>query len=305
MLRILFRKNAFRAWLMTVVLACLFVTPAYVFISHNQTPENVQIEVTASSFIHHKDQTNYPTEQIPVIKHHKNALFNPSKSTVKNATISDDNSQVSLLLSELVLEYQSSELTPDQKQHVRSILPEINASSEGRILIASLFFHPHDPIIAASMYDMILDANLKDPVLISELIKHSETELNPEFKVRLIDLIADHNTIPQEHKQEIQDFLADMALDSNENVKQAADSQWAWYVNKHKGILPVLDAYLFNHSAQVREEIFELIELNSIQNESERSEVALALESLKYADYLALSEQEKARIDTLKSGLRY
>lgn len=146
------------------------------------------------------------------------------------------------LLSQLLDDYRSHDLSQEQKHAIRTILPEINASPEGRALIADFFFHPQNPEKSASMHDMILDVGLKDVTLINELIDRDKTEYQADFKIRLIDLIADHNTLQQPYSQDIEDFLADMSLHTDKRVSSAALSQWAWYVNQHKGLLPVLDA---------------------------------------------------------------
>lgn len=305
------KNRVFWTRLLVALLTALFVVPAYLFFSPEDIPEanttKPDNESTALQFEPlarvSPATTRQQLESVQVLQ----VTYSPStKSIYHNFAVnefSEDQHQVLTLLSGLLEDYQSHELTPDQKREISAVLPDINKTVEGRNLIATFFFYQQDPEIAAAMYDMILDADIKDPILISELITREEAEFSDDFKGRLIDLVADHNTVKQMHNQKIEDFLETMAMHPDYALRQAAVSQWAWYVNQHKGILPVLDAYLFSHSSQVREEVYEMVELDAIQSISEKREVALALESLKYADYLALDEQEKIRIDALKARL--
>lgn len=303
-------KRVFWSRLLLILVTGLFVIPAYLFfLPQDQTNSNVPgQENKQQSIVYEEGNLRAPVvEQVletvqpgkpsgAVSNRVVNKLAEPNQTH-------EDTLHILKLLSGLLSDYQSPQLTPDQKREISAILPEINQTAEGRNLIASFFFYEQDPELAAAMYDMILDANLKDPVLISELITRDETEFNDIYKARLIDLVADHNTVKQVHNQKIEDFLESMALHPDASLRQASVSQWAWYVNQYKGILPVLDAYVFSHSSQVREEVYEMIELDAIQNVSEKQEVILALDALRYADYLSLDEQEKARIEILKSRL--
>jgi len=292
------KNKAFRLRLLTATLAALFIIPAYLFFS--APPQNVSAGEPLRFLAENKSFLKAPEEA--TLSEIKARSF-PAAELSKQADLTAEKESISSLLSRLLRDYRTSELEPDRKLAIRTILPEINTSAEGRELIVSFFFHEQDPEMAASMYDMILDAKLKDASLITELIERDETEYSLDYKTRLIDLIADHNTIKQTHNQKIEDFLADMALHSDESVRLAAAAQWAWYVQHHKGILPVMDAYLFNHASQVRQEIYEMIELGTIQDEAEKSELALALDSLLYADYLELTAEERVRIHKLKAQL--
>lgn len=303
-----FKKRAFWVWLLTIIFACLFIIPAYLFFTPDPKEETAETGAEPEAFSDHIIKSQVLVEddfrKASKLAQKTDKNFSKTEQAGQLGNGINDSAQLSMLLGELLHEYRSSELTPDQKLEISAVLPDINQSIEGRRLIAAFFFSAQDAELAAAMHDMILDADLKDPVLIGELIDRDTTEFNIEYKTRLIDLIADLNTIGQAHSQKIEDFLADMALHHDEGLRQAAVSQWAWYVKGHKGILPVMDAYLFNHASQVRNEIYEIIELNSIQDESEKREVALALETLEYADYLSLSTSEKARIAALKTRLR-
>lgn len=208
-----------------------------------------------------------------------------------------------MLLSRLLLDYQTSGSDPKQKRLILSILPEVTASFEGRQAIEALFFHEQKPEMAAAMYAMLLEADLKDAALIADLIARDGTESDPDYKLRLLDLVADHNTVEQPYYREIDDFLARMALHSDKSVRLSALSQWVWYVHRHQGLALVLDAYLFSHSGQVRQEIYEMVETGRIIDEAEKADLALALDSLTHAHYLELKVEEKARIASLKAQL--
>lgn len=299
-------KKAFFLRIMTAMLAALFVIPAYLFYSAPQLSPTIASAQRSPVALEHTIQahsTRLNTFPAELAKSEIQGRIVPGVRPSKQAEVAADKESIASLLAQLLQDYHSTELDPDQKRAIRSMLPEISRSKEGRELITNLFFHKQDPEMAASMYDMILDAKLKDTSLIVELIERDATEFHSDYKARLIDLIADHNTLEQPYKQKIEDFLADMALHSDEHVRQAATAQWAWYVQHHKGILPVMDAYLFNHASQVRQEIYEMIELGAIQNEAEKTDLALALDSLLYADYLELAAEEKTRIHKLKAQL--
>ncbi len=209
--------------------------------------------------------------------------------------------EMEYLLRDLVTDYQSLELTSAQKTALSTILPEISQTAEGRQAIVSVFFNESSPNSAEAMYQMILDARLKDATLIRELITQHDAGFDATYLSRLIDLVADHTTVTQAHDQELENFLGRMAFHSDPSVSQAAAAQWIWYVNQHKGLLAVLDTYLLSHSPQRREEVYEIIETDAIQSVSERREIALALDSLEYAEYLSLDQQEKQRIRNLIS----
>lgn len=311
MLKDRLKKRVFWTRLLVVLCTVVFVIPAYLFFAPEDIPETSTADsdkkVNTLELEHLSPGTvSAESQQSDILHLPLTSVTVPDKVANRSSDFNkkpEDQDQTLKLLSELLSDYQSPDLAPDQKREISAILPEINQTAEGRNLIATFFFYEQDPEIAAAMYDMILDARLKDPLLISELISRDETQFNDHYKSRLVDLVADHNTVSQTHHQKIEDFLESLALHSDGALRQASVTQWAWYVNQHKGILPVLDAYLFSHSSQVREEVYEMIELDAIQSVSEKREVALALDSLKYADYLALDEQEKARIESLKARL--
>jgi hypothetical protein len=293
-------RKAFYLRIATVLLSALFVISAYLFFS-----------IPQPSVVSQSGQKNYPESRDDVVMDAGFAFETsedppPPMRNVKSSMDADsmtDDESVSILLSQLLEDYHSHDLEQDQKRAIRKVLSEINASPEGRALMADFFFHEQNPEMSASMYDMILDAGLKDVTLITELIDRDKTEYRLDFKIRLIDLIADHNTLEQPYSQKIGDFLAEMTVHTDEHVKLAAISQWAWYENKHKGILPVLNAYLLSPSPMVRQEIYEMIGLHVIQDDSQKREVLLALDSLQYADYLGLSDEEKIQIQKLKLEL--
>jgi hypothetical protein len=298
------KSKVFWVRLTTFLASCAFVIPAYVYFAPDESRDDTQhlsvlYGVSADTATTNGIFPVQPDRQIT-----KTPLSSAGRQDLKAPGTSDESHDPLMnLLSGLLLDYRSTELTPDQKRQISRVIPEINQRPEGREMIVSFFFDEQDPELAATMYDILLDAKLKDPELLELLISRDEQVFNPQNKVRLIDLIADHNSIEQMHSQKIEDFLADMVLHADADVRQAAVAQWAWYVNRHKGILPVLNAYLFNHSSDVRAEIYEMIELDAVRSDVDKRELALALESLEYADYLSLSDQEKARLDSLKSRL--
>ncbi|WP_416395514.1 hypothetical protein [Allohahella sp. A8] len=211
---------------------------------------------------------------------------------------------LSALASQLLIEYEAHEFNPEAKQAMRALLRSIIDSDDGRALIATLFFSSVNPAIAASIYDLILDADLKDPTLIVTLIERDQTEFEVEFKMRLIDLIADLNTSHiSPYSVEIDEFLAEMAVHPDQGLQDAAAAQWAWYVSRHKGIVPVLNSYLFSHGRQTRAEIYEMIELEAVTDAAEKREVASALEALIHADYLKIQAEELDKVRTLIARL--
>ncbi|WP_344802338.1 hypothetical protein [Allohahella marinimesophila] len=212
---------------------------------------------------------------------------------------------LSQLLTQLLLDYQSHELDLDEKRSVQAFLRDISDSQEGRALITRLFFSSDDTRVASAMYDLILDADLKDPALIVTLVERDHTEFHIDYKMRLVDLIADLNTSQHSpYNVDIEDFLAAMSVHPDKSLRSAALGQWAWYVSRHKGILPVLDSYLFNHARQTREEIYEIIELDALTDAAEEREVANALGALVYADYLKIDDEELKRVQSLISQLQ-
>ncbi len=291
------RPRKYLVWFATLLLAALFIIPAYVFFS---APSQQEPTVKADLFFsqeEHVGAQEMPEKMDSIVRDASNetAVLRHSESNDLNET----GDSLVTLIKDLLNDYRSHALNIEQKRAIRTVLPDINATAEGRALISDLFFYPDNDELGSSIYDMILDAGLKDVTLINEFIDRSRTENRTAFHMRIIDLIADHSTIQQQHSQKIEDYLADMVMHSDPLLKQAALSQWARYVNQHKNILPVLNAYLFNASQEARSEIYEMIETGVIKSKAEKREVLLALESLQFADYLGLNAHEQTQIDTL------
>jgi hypothetical protein len=201
--------------------------------------------------------------------------------------------------SQLLRDYHSSDLDQDDKISIEHSIRELNASAIGRSLIVDTFFSTEDPELAASLYDLILDADLKDPSLIAALISRDGTLYDLPYKTRIVDLIADL-TAPEQvpYYSEIDEYLANLAQHPDPALQQAAKSRRAWYVTSYqRGHEAVLKEYLLDSSPDTRWEMYDLIETRGMERElSERLDTALSLSSLLHADYLGVSAEEEEKI---------
>lgn len=199
-------------------------------------------------------------------------------------------------------DYSAGNLNQEDKILMENALRELNASVIGRALIVDTFFTPDDSRLAAVMHELILDADLKDASLITALIDRDKTEYSLASKKRIIDLIADLSSQDnQTYSPEIDEYLAQMAQHPNTTLRDAAKSQRAWYLIHHQpDNVALVEEYLLDSSPDVRQEMYELVESRA---SSQQPELALALESLLHADYLAVSHQEEQRIIALRREL--
>lgn len=233
----------------------------------------------------------------------KSASSHNSEESAGSSTISTESLSTPELAEFVLQAYQLPDMTIEDREAVRSFLKAISTTAQGKDLISQLFYTSSPTGVAASIYDLILDADLKDPELIKILIEKSKTELEATYHHRLVDLIADLNTVEQSYSPEIEDFLAETTLHADPKLRSLALSQWAWYANRHRGIVPVLNTYLFHHSREAREEIYEMIQLDSITDPSDKAELITALSALGRSDSVRISEEESLRILHLKEKL--
>jgi hypothetical protein len=210
------------------------------------------------------------------------------------------------LFNQLLHDYHSGELAQDDKILMEQTLRELNTTVTGRLFIVDIFFSADKPQLAKSMYELILDADLKDLSLIRALIGRDRMEFALASKTRIVDLVAD--LMAQEdapYSVEIDDYLARMALHSDSTVRNAAKSQRVWYITHHQpSNVAILSEYLLDNSPDIRQEMYDLIEAQASGNSlTNLSDLALALTSLLHADYLGISRQEEERIIALNRKL--
>lgn len=216
----------------------------------------------------------------------------------------DLRSEMSLTTRQLMA-YHDPETDLAAKQAAQAGIRAMNQSASGQAQIAMLYFSSTDTDLNATIHDLILDADLKDPALIAQLIEYGAHQSDTDSQLRLIDLIADLNSGEHPYTPEIEVFLAEKASHPNDIVRESALAQWAWYVNRHHGIQTVANSYLFNTSPSAREEIYEMISLGAIDDPGEQREIALTLTSLLHAQYLGISTQEAQRLQTLIDSLSF
>lgn len=210
------------------------------------------------------------------------------------------------LFSQLLRDYQTENIDQEEKILIEQTLRELNSSRTGRSFIVDAFFSSDEPDLTASMYNLMLDADLKDLSLIVELIERDQTEDHPASKSRIVDLIADLSAQGEApYAAAVDDFLAQMAQQPDPVLRTAAKSQRAWYVAHHRPEQgEVLREYLLDDSAKIRNELYDLIEIWApARAPSERLETALTLKSLLHADYLGVTAQEEERIRLLVEKL--
>ncbi|MCP5208291.1 MAG: hypothetical protein H7A01_13870 [Hahellaceae bacterium] len=206
----------------------------------------------------------------------------------------------------LLLDYRHHQIEAREKHAIYGVLIDLNSSPEGRQLIADSFF-TENTVVAETLYNLLLDADIKDSALLVDLIKREQTENLPEYRVRILDLIADLNTKNDTPYQvEIDAFLGRLALHSDQGLRAKAISQRAWYVRgKNLSIAPIIGDYLLDHSPAVREEMYEIIELTIANpDDAQKHDIALSLIGLLYADYLGLKDQEMTRVLDLLARLK-
>lgn len=206
------------------------------------------------------------------------------------------------VFAQLLHDYRSTGLDPDDRILIEQFLREWNASEMGRAFIVETFFSTQEPELAESLYNLILDADIKDLELIVELIQRDGSEQNLQAKTRIVDLIADLTAQEESpYSREIDEYLAQLALHPDAELRNTAKTQRAWYVTRlQAGRIDVLKDYLLDSAPAVRDEMFELLESRAASlEETDRLDLVLTLKSLLYADYLEVKSEERARIQAL------
>jgi hypothetical protein len=210
------------------------------------------------------------------------------------------------LFEQLLREYDSRALSPDDKILIETSLRELNRESLGRDFIIDTFFSSDEPELATALYHLMLDADLKDVALLEGLIQRDSSEPGMASKRRIVDLIADLAAEDDSaYSSAIDHYLLQMSVNPETRLRNAAATQRIWYVARHQpDDLATLGEYLLDPASQVREEMYSLISARADSGRlSGQAELALALEAALQADYLGLSAQEQDRIRSLLATL--
>ncbi len=204
------------------------------------------------------------------------------------------------MLSEALKDYHSRENEVADRQALHQIVRTLSQSADGRRWIVTHFFQAPDSLQSVTLYDVLLDADVKDPALVVALIHRDQSETATEYTRRILDLIADMGTSENApFRPEVDAYLAQVSRHSDAALRDQAVSRRIWYLTQHGNVTAAqFDELILNPSAAVREELYQWVELTGFsQQESTRSALAQSLKSLLYADYLGLATPEKQRVE--------
>ena len=207
-------------------------------------------------------------------------------------------------LEQLLLSHVSGGLTPDEKHQLKLKLHELKQDPVGRSLMVNLLFASPDSQQAESLYELMRDADLKDLGLLEDLIQRARSNFDLASKTRLVDLIADLGTQKDAPSAAIDHYLTHIAQGADPQVREAAATQRIWYLAHHRpDAVSSLEAYLVDGSAEVRQEMYSLIESRLSPNMAGRAEFVSALNAALRADHLGMPDDEKARASALLQSL--
>lgn len=228
------------------------------------------------------------------------AISSPFAPTTP-AEVTDPSSQIALL-SDLLKDYRSGLLDPDDKIAMHTALQVLNQSESGREWIIETFFSIEDSEQAEALYDLILDADLKDPALITAILQREQGEPELQARIRLVDLISDLNSregLP--FVPEIDAFLGRMAIDPDPALREPARVRRVWYLVEHEQPAEAtLSEYLLDPSREVRREIYEIIEGRPLDESLPlRESLTPTLNALLHANDLGVDAEERERIKDL------
>lgn len=210
------------------------------------------------------------------------------------------------LFEQLLGDYRSNELSPDEKILIEQTLRGLNHESLGQTFIIDTFFSTDAPQLAESLYNLILDADLRDVELLEALIQRDSTEFSMHSKARILDLIADLSAQDDApYSAAIDHYLEQATRHPEEKIRDTAASRRIWYLAQHQpDNLAALNEYLLNNAATVREEVYSLIESRIANTEfNGQAEISLALGATLHANYLGLSDKERSRATALLETL--
>lgn len=256
---------------------------------------------------------NSPTVDIPAAVSQQatttpGTVVTPAPASLKPSSLQTESEpqQSRALFEQLLRDYGSSALSPDDKILIETSLRELNREPLGRAFIIDTFFSIDAPELATALYNLMLDADLKDVTLLEGLIQRDSAEPGIDSKRRIVDLIADLNVQEEAvYSPVLDEYLLQMALNPDVRLRNAAATQRIWYVAQHQpDNLAALGEYLLDPAPRVREEMYSLIRARADNHRlSGQAELTLALEAALQADYLGLSAQEQERIRALLTTL--
>lgn len=207
----------------------------------------------------------------------------------------------------LLDEYQQGGHTPERKRDIRMAFAAAKQDPVARGFLMEWFWGARDPQRAQAVYALIRDADFKDQALIESLIQRDTPEADAVLKHRLIDLIADQNSVDEgTYSSAIDAYLYRLTQSADEQLRQAAISQRIWYVGqRHSDQLGSLAQLLKDPMPIVREEMYGLLEsrLGSPAMVQARADFASVLTELAYSPDWIMSEPERARISGLLAAL--
>lgn len=279
------------------------VLASYGWLSYTDTPARV---VTSTPVAGPDTTASITINSINTLPEHGLGFAQGALSTAENATGSAFDSVAAEAFVERLRNYSTGLLSTEDKRAMEQAAREWNASPRGQALLVDTFFASEEPELAASIHNLILDADLKDPTLIVNLISRDATEHNTQFKTRIIDLIADLNALNDvPYITDIDDYLNQLANHPDAALREAARNQQVWYSAHQSKEPPAINThYLLDPSPNVRREMYDLIEARlEDPNFIGHEDIALSLLSLKRANYLEISQQEEDRLTYLLKKL--
>lgn len=250
---------------------------------------------------------NAPPPQPTNRASHSSSVANSPFSISTPDVIEGTNESVGKQFEQVLHDYQSGKLSPEEKRNIKKTLGEFAREPKGRTIFIETFFSSEDPQLAKAAYALIRDADIKNVPLLEGLIQHDSTKHTTSSMKNLIDLIADLNTQKEDRYSPVIDrYLAQQASHSDAELRTLAASQRIWYFAQHQSNnLAALSSYLVNDMPIVREEMYSMIESRiADQTIGDLHGLSQTLNAALQADNRSMSIAEKARATALLQSLR-
>ena len=258
---------------------------------------------TSSSYSEPQPRSFTPASHNVATAFPRRSVADELSAKVDQTNTSGSRQQITQLLSD----YSSGVISPEDKKEIQSRLRSIILDSVGRSSVVQMFSDAQNPQQAMAVYGLIRDADIKDSALIEELIQRDSGSGVQLSKRLLVDLIADLGTrYDAPYSPTIDQYVSQLSRSPDSELRAAATAQKIWYESRYQPYrIYSLAPYLQDTAPQIREEMYGMIESHLANRTLQgNKEFAMAIDAAMRDERLNMSPEEQMRAATLLANLQ-
>ncbi len=219
-----------------------------------------------------------------------------------------ENDQAYLMSVLQAFESPDVKMNPSIQNNILTAFEKLNLTDEVSKTLIEAMFAEDTPWLAKNTFTLIAEADFDHQALIASIAEKSKLHASTLIQERALQLISDLDIAgDNEHMEKIDKFLMNLSEHPNEKIRTLAIEQRVWAMSerdRYEDMLILINQYLFDDSHNVRERMYEIIELEVINAyNSHNSNIENNLISLLNTQHIDINDQELDRINSLLSHL--